>query len=42
MTGDWTIPLDGSLPLTYDAVVSALSQPVDERVVSIVFVLEWA
>lgn len=42
LTGDWTIPLDGSLPLTYDAVVSALSQPVDERVVSIVFVLEWA
>ena len=42
LTGDWTAPLDGSLPLTYDAVVSALSQPVDEQVISIVFVLEWA
>lgn len=42
LTGDWTVPLDGNLPLTYDAVVSALSQPVDEQVVSIVFVLEWA
>ena len=28
--------------LAYDAVVSAISQPVDEQVVSIVFVLEWA
>ena len=42
LTGDWTVPLDGTLPLTYDAVVSALSQPVDEQVISIVFVLEWA
>ena len=42
LTGDWTVPLDGNLPLTYDAVVSALSQPVDQQVVSIVFVLEWA
>ena len=37
-----TVPLDGNLPLTYDAVVSALSQPVDQQVISIVFVLEWA
>ena len=42
LTGDWTVPLDGNLPLAYDAVVSALSQPVDQQVVSIVFVLEWA
>ena len=42
LTGDWTVPLDGKLPLTYDAVVSALSQPVDQQVISIVFVLEWA
>ena len=41
LTGDWTVPLDGSLPLTYDAVVSAIFQPVDEQVVSIVFGLEW-
>lgn len=40
--GEWTVPLDGSLPLTYDAVVSALSEPVDEQVASIVFILEWA
>ena len=42
LSGDWTVPLEGSLSLTYDAVVSALSEPVDEQVVSIVFVLEWA
>ena len=42
LTGDWTVPLDGNLPLTYDAVVSALSQPVDQQVISIVFVLDWA
>ena len=42
LTGDWTVPLDGNLPLTYDAVVSALSQPVDQQVISIVFILEWA
>lgn len=42
LTGDWTAPLNGSLPLTYDAVVSALSEPVDEQVLSILFVLEWA
>ena len=43
LTGDWTIPQDGSLPLRYDAVISALSQPVtDQAVLSVVFVLEWA
>ena len=43
LTGDWTIPQDGSLPLHYDAVISALSQPVtDQTVLSVVFVLEWA
>lgn len=43
LTGDWTIPQDGSLPLSYDAVISALSQPVtDQTVLSVVFVLEWA
>ena len=32
----------GKLPLTYDAVVSAVSQPVTEQdVLSVVFVLEW-
>ena len=42
LTGDWTVPLNGTLPLAYDAVVSALSEPVDEQVVSVLFVLEWA
>ena len=42
LTGDWTVPLDGTLPLEYDAVVSALSQPVEEQVLSVTFVLEWA
>ena len=42
LTGSWTVPLNGSLPLAYDAVVSALSQPVDEQVLSVVFALEWA
>ena len=39
--GDWTVGMNGTLPLTYDAVVSALSQPVEEQVLSVVFVLEW-
>ena len=43
LSGDWTIPQDGSLPLGYDAVISALSQPVtDQTVISVVFVLAWA
>ena len=42
LSGNWTVSLGGTLPLSYDAVVSAFSQPVDEQVVSILFVLEWA
>ena len=42
LSGNWTVSLGGTLPLSYDAVVSALSQPVDEQVVSILFVLAWA
>ena len=42
LSGNWTVSLGGTLPLAYDAVVSALSQPVDEQVASIVFVLAWA
>ena len=38
----WTIPQDGSLALPYDAVVSACSQPVQEQVMTLVFILEWA
>ncbi len=39
----WEIAEGSSLDLTYDAVVSALSQPVsDLDVLSVIFILEWA
>ena len=42
LTAPWTIAENGKLPLAYDAVVSAVSQPVTEQdVLSVVFVLEW-
>ena len=42
LTSPWRIAENGKLPLTYDAVVSAVSQPVTEQdVLSVVFVLEW-
>ena len=42
LTSPWTIAENGKLPLAYDAVVSAVSQPVTEQdVLSVVFVLEW-
>ena len=42
LSAPWTIAENGKLPLTYDAVVSAVSQPVTEQdVLSVVFVLEW-
>ena len=42
LTSPWTIAENGKLPLSYDAVVSAVSQPVTEQdVLSVVFVLEW-
>jgi len=42
LPGAWVITKGASLPLTYDAVVSALSQPVSEQVLTVVFMLEWA
>ena len=43
ISNDWTIPADESLPLEYDAVISALSQPVtDQSILSVVFILQWA
>ena len=42
LPGNWSITKGGSLPLTYDAVVSAMSEPVSEQVLTIVFVLGWA
>ena len=42
LTSPWTIAENARLPLDYDAVVSAVSQPVTEQdVLSVVFVLEW-
>ena len=39
----WRILREDTLALRYDAVVSALSQPVtDEAILSAVFVVEWA
>ena len=42
LAAPWTIAENGRLPISYDAVVSAVSQPVTEQdVLSVVFVLEW-
>ena len=42
LSAPWQIEENGKLPIAYDAVVSAVSQPVTEQdVLSIVFVLEW-
>ena len=42
LTSPWTIVENARLPIDYDAVVSAVSQPVTAQdVLSIVFVLEW-
>jgi uncharacterized repeat protein (TIGR02543 family) len=42
LTGNWTIDQGESLPLTYDAVVSALSEPVtNESVLTVVFTVSW-
>ena len=42
LTSPWKIAENGKLPLSYDAVVSAVSQPVTEQdVLAVVFVLEW-
>ena len=38
----WQIPESGGLPINYDAVVSAVSQPITEQdVLSVIFVVEW-
>ena len=43
LSAPWQIAENSKLPIDYDAVVSAVSQPVTEQdVLSIVFVLEWA
>ena len=43
LSGTWTIDPASSLPLAYDAVISATSQVIrSEQVLTVVFVLEWA
>ena len=42
LSAPWQIAESSKLPIDYDAVVSAVSQPVTEQdVLSIVFVVEW-
>ena len=42
-TSPWQINEEESLTLTYDAVVSALSQPVtNANILCVLFVVEWA
>lgn len=41
LSDNWTIARNGSLQLSYDAVVSATSEPVDEQVLMLVFVMCW-
>ena len=43
LTSPWQIAEEDSLTLTYDAVVSALSQPVtNANILCVLFVVEWA
>ena len=40
---EWTIAPDSALPLTYDAVISAISRPIlGETVLTLYFVVGWA
>lgn len=41
LDGGWTIAQGGSLALQYGAVVSAMSVPVNEQALTLVFVLDW-
>ncbi|MBQ9717791.1 MAG: hypothetical protein IJV76_07340, partial [Clostridia bacterium] len=38
---DWQIVSNDSLPLIYSANVSAVSEPIEEQVLTLVFVLDW-
>ena len=42
MSGSWGIAKGTALSLDYDAVVSATSNPINEQVLTVVFVLDWA
>lgn len=39
---EWNIAADSMLTLDYGAVVSALSEPIDEQVLTVVFIVGWA
>ena len=42
LTGDWSIDAGNTMPLPYDAKVSATSVGIDEQVLTVVFVVEEA
>ena len=42
ISGVGSIPKDGTLPLSYSAVVTATSQPVNEQVLTVEFTVGWA
>ena len=42
LSGNWKISKGATLLLNYDAVVSASSTPINQKVLTIVFVVEWA
>ena len=43
LAAPWTVKEADALSINYDAVVSAVSQPVTgQEIMSVVFVLEWA
>lgn len=42
LSGSWQIAKDASLPLDYNAVISATSVPIHQQVLTIVFVVDWA
>lgn len=42
LSSDWDIAKSDSISLEYDAVVSATSEAIDEQVLTVVFVLNWA
>ncbi|MDD4510973.1 MAG: hypothetical protein PHY23_08755 [Oscillospiraceae bacterium] len=41
LNGGWAISSGASLPLTYDAIVSATSTILNEQALTVVFVIEW-
>ena len=42
LSGNWQIAKGSSLPFNYNAVISATSVPINQQVLTIVFVVDWA